>query len=58
MRKLVYLSGCLSVSATSMGILFKAMHWPGANILTVIGISTIALVFAPSFFTYKYKQKA
>ncbi|MEI6060856.1 MAG: hypothetical protein WCR72_09115 [Bacteroidota bacterium] len=57
MRKLVFITGALSFSASSIGILLKIVHWPGANILLVIGIGLFALVFVPGIAKYLYAKE-
>ena len=47
MKKLTYLSGLLFSIAASFGSIFKILHLPGANELTVIGFAGLAIVFAP-----------
>jgi hypothetical protein len=56
MKTLSFVTGAVSISAFSMGFLFKIMHWPLANILLVIGISLFSLVFIPSYFRYRYTK--
>lgn len=34
-------------SISALGILFKIMHWPGANIGLLVGIAGIALIGIP-----------
>ncbi len=47
MRILVYALVVLSVSSYLMGSMFKIMHWPGANIMLILGLSLTALVTVP-----------
>jgi sugar phosphate permease len=37
-----------SISVALMGTLFKMMHWPGANIMLLIGLMTCAAWFLTS----------
>jgi hypothetical protein len=39
------------------GIFFKIMHWPGANILLVIGMFLITFIFLPIFFWQLYRSE-
>lgn len=57
MRKLVYISGTVSLMLTLLGILFKIMHLMGANILFFIGMALMALIFVPAFAKYLYDKK-
>lgn len=50
-NKLIVLSGMLSAIGLSLGILFKIMHWPGANILGSIAIVSLIGIFLPNYFT-------
>jgi hypothetical protein len=56
MKKLAIITGALSSSLTSIGILLKITHWPGANILLVIGIGLFAVVFVPIFAKYLFDK--
>ncbi len=54
MKKLVFISGSLSFSFIPIGILLKLMHWPGANILFLVGIGLFSIIFVPSIAKYLY----
>lgn len=56
MKKLVFITGALSFSLTPIGILLKLMHWPGANILFLIGIGLFSIIFVPSIAKYLYDK--
>ena len=53
-QKTVDFLGTLNVLLFSIGCLFKAMFWPMATILMLIGISLHCLVFVPLYF---YQQR-
>jgi hypothetical protein len=57
MKKLAFISGGLSFSLSSIGMLFKIVHWPGANILLVLGIGLFSLVFVPGIAKYLYDKE-
>jgi hypothetical protein len=57
MKKIMLLSGAISTAALSIGIIFKFMHWPGANALIVVGILLASFVFLPLTFTLRFKEK-
>ncbi len=57
MRKTMFVSGTISASILMLGILFKFMHWPGASICLVVGITLFSLVFLPLIFTVRVKEK-
>jgi len=56
MKKLMIVSGTFSVIGFITGSLFKFMHWPGANILIVLSIATVALLFLPVVSILKIKE--
>ncbi|MEP7263281.1 MAG: hypothetical protein ABI772_02220 [Bacteroidota bacterium] len=57
MKKIMFVSGSVSASLISIGILFKFMHWPGAGMLIVLGTVLFSLLFLPMLFTIKSKEK-
>jgi hypothetical protein len=54
MRSISGAAGGLIIGA---GSVFKIMHWPGANILTLLGMLLIIFVFVPLFFWQLYKRE-
>ena len=59
MKKLAYISGVITTMLALIGVLFKILYWPGANILLVLGMASLSLIFIPSFAKYMYdKSKA
>jgi gliding motility-associated protein GldL len=40
----------MGAAVVIVGAMFKIMHWPGANLMLIIGLSTEALIFAFSSF--------
>lgn len=56
MKKAMYLIGFVATFLSSSGILFKTLHWPGANMLLVVGIVMINIGFLPLYFYDKYKR--
>lgn len=57
MKKIMMVSGALSASILSLGILFKFMHWPGAAVMILFGIVLLSFVFLPLMFVLKAKEK-
>lgn len=57
MKKTMMVSGTISAVLLSLGILFKFMHWPGANIQIVLGTAGFSLLFLPLVFTLKAKEQ-
>jgi hypothetical protein len=49
--------GLVLASAFSLSVLFKLMHWPGANILGNISLFGAILVFSPLYLVYGFKSK-
>ena len=50
-NKLIVLAGMTSAIFLSLGILFKIMHWPGANTLGIAAIVSLIGIFLPIYFT-------
>ncbi len=48
--KIILSVGTLSAMAISVGILFKIMHWPYANILIITAFLMMLLLFLPIYF--------
>jgi hypothetical protein len=57
MKKIMLVSGTISAALLSVGILFKFMHWPGASMGIVLGITIASFVFLPLLFTLKMREK-
>lgn len=57
MKKIMLVSGTISAAFLSVGIFFKFMHWPGASMGIVLGITIASLVFLPLLFTLKMREK-
>jgi hypothetical protein len=50
--------GAISASVLNLGISFKFMHWPGAGVMIVLGLTSFALVFIPMLLRKKLKGEA
>jgi hypothetical protein len=50
------MAGITSTFLFTVGMLFKVMHWPGANMLLVIGLVLFAALFLPVFFYQLYQR--
>jgi hypothetical protein len=57
MKKVMIISGAISAGLLSLGIFFKFMHWPGAAMGIVLGISILSFIFLPLMFVLKSKEK-
>ncbi|MCZ4409984.1 hypothetical protein O3Q51_14275 [Cryomorphaceae bacterium 1068] len=60
MKKLMYLIGFLGAATLSSGMIFKLMHWPGANVMSVVGLVALVFVFVPllalDFYRYEVSK--
>ncbi len=56
MRKTMITTGAISVVSMVLGSFFKIMHWPGANVMLLLGIALASLVFLPLMFILKTKE--
>jgi len=55
MKKLTYLIGFIGSMALTIGITFKLLHFPGANVLFSVGYLTLFLAFIPLMAMDRYK---
>jgi hypothetical protein len=56
MKAVTFVSGAMSGSLTTLGVLFKIMHWPGAGAMVVLGLTLLSLVFIPTLARYLYSK--
>ncbi len=54
--KIVMIFGLLLAIAGFIGLLFKTMHWPGANFLFFGSLGLFGLVFVPIYFITRYRD--
>lgn len=47
MRLIVYVLGAITAFLLLNGILFKTMHWEGANMLMVLATTLASFIFIP-----------
>jgi hypothetical protein len=57
MKKIMMISGIVSVALMTMGIVLKFLHWPGAAVGIVLGVGVISFVFLPLMFLLKIKEQ-
>jgi hypothetical protein len=57
MKKIMFISGIFSAFLMLAGAYFKIMHWPGANVMLIIGILCLSAFFLPMMFTLKLREK-
>jgi len=55
MKRLAYLSGFVFSLAWLMGIYFKLMHLPGANVMVFGGMSGVSFIFIPLLLINRFK---
>ncbi len=53
---LMHLSGFLGITLATLGVLFKIMHWPGANVMLVSGLVALSFLYVPIYYIKKYKS--
>ncbi len=56
MRKTMIITGITSTVGFTIGSFFKIMHWPGANVMLLLGIVVASLVFLPLLFILKTRE--
>ena len=56
MRLSVYILGAFTAMAVILGVLFKTMHWNGADLMFVLGCAIAAFLYVPLFAIYKYRK--
>lgn len=56
MKRSMMISGASSALLLFTGSVFKIMHWPGAGILLVLGITFFSLLFLPVLFLLKSRE--
>lgn len=56
MKKVTFGFGLTSTFLLLAGTIFKLLHWPGANIMVVLGASFLVLVYLPLILYYKLKE--
>jgi hypothetical protein len=55
MRNTYYILGYIVGFCVSLGYLFKLMHWPYANVLSITGVALFVLAFMPVDYTESIK---
>lgn len=55
---LLHISGFIGLAFTTVGVLFKIMHWPGASVMLLSGIFVLAIAYVPIYFIKKYRTSA
>ncbi len=55
MKKLMYSVGFIGAASLTIGITFKLMHFPMANVLSISGLALLILLFMPLLAFDRYK---
>jgi hypothetical protein len=58
MNSTMKISGYVSSMLILIGSFFKFQHWPGANVMILIGVFLLATLFMPLLFILKFKSSA
>jgi len=56
MRKLVFITGALSFSLSSVGYMFENLHIRGGELLILTSTIIFSLIFVPTAGVYYYKK--
>lgn len=54
----MHLAGFVGLTLTTMGVVFKIMHWPGAGVILVGGMAIIGFLYIPIYFVKRFKSAA
>ena len=57
-NRIIMIIGMLTASVASIGVLFKIMHWPYANVLMFSSLLVFIMIFIPIYFIVKYRDPA
>ena len=57
MKKTLYISGFIASVLVTTTFLFKALHWPGAGIVILVGFFALVFVFLPILLWYLYRRE-
>ncbi len=56
MKKTMNTVGIIASIGIVLGAIFRFQHWPGANVMLVLGVVLISFVFLPIMFTLKLRE--
>src|ERR1039458_2581910 len=51
--KVISAIGAFALSVIALSVCFKMMHWPGANIMLVLGMALVSLIILPMLMIFK-----
>jgi len=55
MKRMLYLGGYVAAVGQSLYVLFRTLHWPGANAMLLIACAALFLLFLPALI-FEYRQ--
>ena len=55
---LLHVAGFIGLGLTTVGSLFKIMHWPGAGVILLVGMGALAFLYVPIYFYKRYQTSA
>lgn len=58
MKKTMNTVGIIASIGIVLGAIFRFQHWPGANVMLILGVVMISFVFLPLMFTLKLRESA
>lgn len=56
MKKTMNTVGIIASIGIALGAIFRFQHWPGANVMLLLGVILISFVFLPLMFTLKLRE--
>jgi hypothetical protein len=57
MKKLIYITGIVTINIFLVGALMKILHWPGANNVLTAGLGSVILFFLPAASLSAYRDE-
>jgi hypothetical protein len=58
MKRTMNTVGIIASIGIVLGAIFRFQHWPGANVMLLLGVILISFVFLPLMFTMKLRESA
>jgi hypothetical protein len=55
-NRIIMILGLVTASIATVGVLFKLMHWPAANLIILSCLLVFILVFIPIYFVINYRN--
>jgi len=57
MKSILFAFSYIAIIIMTSSFLFKALHWPGAGTMLLVGASLFTFIFTPLFFMYLYRAR-